>query len=106
MPTDAVLGSDVDEELAGLDHLEVHDATRQPRWLRVWNAVWPKVAAIGLLIGVWQVLVWSKWKKPYQLWAPAKVWERHVQDLGTAKRWQALGWTEERAEVHPVPLPR
>lgn len=99
MPTDAVLGPDVDAELAGLDHLEVHDATRQPRWLRAWNTVWPKVAAIGLLIGVWQVLVWSEWKKPYQLWAPAKVWDRLVHDLGTAKLWQAIGTTMERAAV-------
>lgn len=99
MRTDAVSAEIIDEELAGLDHLEVHPEHAGPRWLHYWNIVWPKVAAIALLVGVWQALVWSKWKKPYQLWAPAKVWERLVHDLGTAKLWQAIGTTMERAAV-------
>ena len=104
MPTEPLIvtpasESTIDQELAGLDHLEVHLEKAEPRRLRAWNTFWPKVAAIGLLVGVWQVLVWSHWKKDYQLQPPAKVWDRLVHDLGTAKQWQAVGTTMERAAV-------
>ena len=104
MPTEPLIdgpgaSETIDAELAGLDHLEAHHEPIESRWWRYWNAVWPKVAAIGLLVGVWQVLVWSHWKKDYQLYPPSKVWTLLVHDLGTAKQWEAIGTTMQRAVV-------
>lgn len=96
MPADLAT---VDEELAGLDHLEVQEMPRESRGRRAWNAVWPKVAALVLLVGTWQALVWSGWKKPYQLRAPADVWSVLAHDLRTADQWSAIGTTMERAAV-------
>ncbi len=50
-------------------------ATRPAR--RVWAWSWPKLLAIGLVLGVWQVVVWSGWRPEYVLPGPATV-------LGTA----------------------
>jgi len=102
MPTEPLIvrpGTEslIDEELAGLDHLEVHTGRAVPRWLRAWNAFWPKVAALSLLVGVWQVLVWVEWKPRFLLPAPLDVWQRLVDDLGTARLWQAVGTTMQRA---------
>jgi NitT/TauT family transport system permease protein len=38
-----------------------------------WRAVWPKVAALGLGLGIWQVVVWSGWKPSYLLPGPVTV---------------------------------
>lgn len=96
MPTEL---DTIDEELAGLDHLEAHVAPPERRVVRVWGSVWPKLAALALLVGVWQVLVWSGWKKPYQLRSPRDVWSVLVHDLGTSTQWEAIGTTVQRALV-------
>ena len=104
MPTEPLIiapGSEsiTDEELAGLDHLDAHLDTTESRWSRSWNAFWPKVAAIGLLVAVWQILYWSHWKKPYLLRSPREVWAVLWHDLGTAKQWDAIGTTIQRALI-------
>jgi len=52
MPTDAlrtagaghaVAHDRLDQELAGLDQLELTERTRAPVGLRLWSAAWPKV---------------------------------------------------------------
>ena len=99
MPTDAVAAEVIDEELAGLDHLEVQESRPLPWWRRAWNALWPKVAAVGLVVLIWQIAVWREWKKDYLLPPPAKVWDRLVDDLGTSKLWDAVGTTMQRAII-------
>ena len=44
----------LDEELAGLDHLEVQPETRPPFHVRAWAATWPKLLAIGIVVAIWQ----------------------------------------------------
>lgn len=39
----------------------------------MWAAVWPKLAAIAIALGVWQVIVWSGWKPNYLLPGPTTV---------------------------------
>ncbi len=87
----------IDEELAGLDNLEVAGDRRAPRALRVWSAAWPKLAAIGLVLAIWQLAVWREWKPTYVLPSPAMVWERLVADIGTAKLGSAVYATMRRA---------
>lgn len=87
----------IDEELAGLDNLEITQGSRPPLALRVWSAAWPKFAAIGLVLAIWQFAVWREWKKIYVLPSPSMVWERLVDDIGTAKLWNAVYSTMRRA---------
>ena len=88
----------IDEDLAGLDRLDTADERRRPHWsLRLWSAAWPKFAAIGLVLAIWQFAVWREWKKSYVLPSPVMVWERLVDDAGTAKLWAAALATMRRA---------
>jgi NitT/TauT family transport system permease protein len=48
---------------------------------RVWAAVWPKLAAIGVLFGFWQIVVWSGWRGSDVLPGPLSVLERLGADL-------------------------
>lgn len=48
---------------------------------RVWSSVWPKLAAIALVLTSWQLVVWSGWKPDYVLPGPLPVLQRVGQDL-------------------------
>lgn len=87
----------IDDELSGLDNLEVVEDARPSFALRFWSAAWPKVAAISLVLAIWQFAVWREWKKIYVLPSPGMVWERLVDDIGTAKLWSAVFATMRRA---------
>jgi sulfonate transport system permease protein len=63
----------LDRELAGLDALELAAVRRRSRLARVWSATWPKLAAIGLGLAIWQVVVWSGWKRESLLPGPQAV---------------------------------
>lgn len=70
----------LDQEIQGLDRLETPQEAKQPVALRVWNAVWPKLGAIALALGLWQLVVLSGWKAEYLLPGPvdvfAELWRR------------------------------
>lgn len=53
------------DELSGLDNLEMRDATLSRPLRRTWKVVWPKVLAVGLALGAWQIVVWSGWRPEY-----------------------------------------
>jgi NitT/TauT family transport system permease protein len=89
--TTSVLDSRLEQELAGLDLLEVAGGGGESRGRRIWRATWPKLAAIALGIGVWQLVVWLGWKPRAALAAPREAWDdlwRYATDgtLGTAIR--------------------
>jgi len=90
---------ELSQELAGLDHLEVHDVGRASRIQRVWASLWPKLAAIGLVLAVWQFLYWREWRPSYSLPSPATVWQQLKDDLATAELWRAIWYTMRRALV-------
>lgn len=87
----------IDDELSGLDNLEVVEDARPSLALRFWLAAWPKLAAIGLVLGIWQFAVWREWWKIYVLPSPLMVWERLLDDLGTQKMWSAVFTTMQNA---------
>ena len=50
--------------LAGLDSLETVPVRKHPWSARnVWATVWPKLLAIGLVIGVWEIIHLTRWKE-------------------------------------------
>jgi NitT/TauT family transport system permease protein len=86
--------------LSGLDALELAGrATGRNRAAAFWAATWPKVLAIALAIGIWQVVVWTQWRPPWVLPAPGEVGHELARLLTTAHFWQALATTLRRALV-------
>ena len=95
MLTDQLL----DDELAGLDHLELPEEPVPSTARRFWSSLWPKVAAVGVVVLVWQIAVWANWRPDYLLPSPLAVWHRLVHDIGTASMWKAIGNTMRRAVI-------
>jgi NitT/TauT family transport system permease protein len=83
-------------ELAGLDALEAALGGRPSAVRRVWSKVWPKLAAVGLALFLWQLVVWSHWKADYVLPGPAKVFPDLWELLGTGQFWEAAARTMRR----------
>jgi NitT/TauT family transport system permease protein len=55
---------------AGLDALEVPVAPRVSRARRIWRSTWPKLLAIAIVWGIWQLLYWTEWRPHYALPSP------------------------------------
>jgi NitT/TauT family transport system permease protein len=66
---------------------------------RLWAWAWPKGLAIGLVLAVWQVVVWSGWRPEYVLPGPATVLATLAEMIGTPKFWQAVATTLTRAVI-------
>ena len=64
---------------------------------RAWGATWPKLAAIGLVLGIWQLVVWSGWKPDYVLPGPLPVLARLGGDLRQADFYAGVLITLRRA---------
>jgi NitT/TauT family transport system permease protein len=86
--------------VSGLDELEKTPVT-ETRWgrfaTRLWAGTWPKILALVLVIGFWQVLFLSGWKNPWALPAPLTVWLDLLEYASTPDYWRAIGITMQRA---------
>ena len=71
-----------DRALAGLDALELPIAARPGRLRRAWLSAWPQLAAVGLVLLLWQLAVASGWRPAWVLPGPAAVLPRIVEELG------------------------
>jgi NitT/TauT family transport system permease protein len=94
MPTDTL-----ERELAGLDQLEVAVPPSTTRRFRWWATLWPKLVAVGVVLAIWQFLIWREWKPEYVFASPADVFQRLWDDMGTSEFWRAVGHTGRRAIV-------
>jgi NitT/TauT family transport system permease protein len=88
--------------LAGLDSLELHQQTRvsagdQAR--KIWAAVWPKLLAIAIVIGVWELVYLSGWKSAAILPSPAAVFSDLWAQAHHVLLWQAIATTMRRAVI-------
>ncbi len=92
-------GDVLDLELAGLDRLDVADAAPRSMARRLWRALWPKLAAVGAVVLIWQCLVWAAWRPEYVLPSPTSVLRRLGHDAATAEFWHAAMYTLRRALV-------
>jgi NitT/TauT family transport system permease protein len=50
---------------------------------KTWNATWPKLLAVAIVIGAWQVEVWSHWKKEFLVPSPFTVLDQLVHHPAT-----------------------
>ncbi len=85
------------EELEGLDALDLGDTVPRSRLSSAWATTWPKVAAVALFFGAWQLVVWSGWRPEYILPSPFTALEALWHELGQAETWKAIGITLRRA---------
>ena len=92
-----VRGERLDEELAGLDALELAQRSRVSFGRRAWTATWPKLAAVAIALAVWQLVVWSGWKPEYVLPGPGTVFGELRDQLTSGKLLPALWLTLGRA---------
>src|SRR5262245_58995131 len=67
------------------------------RATKVWAATWPKLLAVALFIGAWQVIVWTGWKSQDVLPSPFTVFNDMFHNLGDLS--QAAFVTLKRAVV-------
>jgi NitT/TauT family transport system permease protein len=90
----------LDRSIAGLDAISLAQAVpRLRRTRRAWSATWPKLAAIALALGIWQLLVWSGWKPTYVLPPPAEVFQELWQLLLDGSLQSAVSVTLRRAAI-------
>jgi NitT/TauT family transport system permease protein len=85
------------DDLAGLDALELSEGTRESRARRIWAATWPKLGAVALGLAIWQVVVWSGWKPTYLFPGPGKVFSELWDIAKDGTLWDALQRTMRRA---------
>jgi len=88
--------------LAGLDSLELKQQTRVSagdRARKIWAAAWPKLLAIAIVIGVWELVYLSGWKSAAILPSPAAVFSDLWAQAHHALLWQAIATTMRRAVI-------
>ena len=89
----------LDVALAGLDALESAEAAARTSWSRrLWRAIWPKLVALALILGVWELAVLLDWK-PFILQSPATVGRQLWHLLATSSFWQSCWITVQQAVV-------
>jgi sulfonate transport system permease protein len=75
-------------EVLTLEERELVPAVRRPsRLAKLWRVTWPKLLAIALLVGGWQLVVWSGWKPQYIIPSPFTVFDamlHNARDLADA----------------------
>src|SRR5437879_5476119 len=90
---------DLGREFSGLDALERAGKGRERRLTSVWRSMWPVLLAIGITIGLWQIVVWLHWRPEYVLPSPFSVLRRFGHDLVHGPLLGATATTMARAVV-------
>ncbi len=76
----------------------VRPATR--RWAgRAWSALWPKLLAVGIVLGAWQLTYATGWRPDYVLPSPWTAFAELARLAGTGDFWEAVATTLQRALV-------
>ena len=98
MPASDPHGETLDQDLSGLDALEIHIPSPQRTITRLlWAAAWPKIAAVAIVLFLWQLVAWTHWRPSYVLPGPGPVFRRLGDDLTTFDLARAVGVTLRRA---------
>jgi NitT/TauT family transport system permease protein len=84
-------------ELAGLDALDLESGGAGQRFAaRAWRALWPKLAAVALVLVIWELLYLGHWKH-YVFPGPATTLDNLWHQAETSLLWHAIGITLTRA---------
>jgi NitT/TauT family transport system permease protein len=63
----------------------------------VWSWIWPKLVAVGLVVAVWQILVWTHWRPDYVLPGPQTVAQTLWDQVTGNRLWSSISTTMQRA---------
>ncbi len=72
---------------------------RPDRGRQLWLAIWPKLAAIALALLIWQIVVWTGWRKEYVLPSPPTVFKELGSLIADGTIFEAIGTTMRRAAI-------
>jgi len=88
------------DTLAGLDALDLADQTAPGGAGRLagrtWSALWPKLAAVVLVIFIWELIHLTGWKK-FVFPGPGTTLSNLWEQAKTGLLWHAIGTTLQRA---------
>jgi NitT/TauT family transport system permease protein len=87
-----------ENQIRGLDALDLGSST-PPLAHAVWRAAWPKLAAVALALGLWQLVAISGWRESYVLPGPAPVFAELGHQFVVKDFWSAVGVTLTRGVV-------
>lgn len=96
-PASTESGAEIASDLSGLDALDMVLPPRPNPLRRIWANLWPKLMAIAIALGIWQVVVWSGWKPDYILPGPVPVFQTLFRDLDVIL--EGLSNTMQRAAI-------
>lgn len=96
-PGSAESGAEINAELSGLDALEMVLPPKPSVVKRIWAGLWPKMMAVAIALGIWQVVVWSGWKPEYVLPPPWPVFQALFDNFGDIM--EGLATTMQRAVI-------
>jgi NitT/TauT family transport system permease protein len=95
------MATNADATIAGLDALEQPQpgaSAGESLASRAWKGTWPKIAAIAIVLVIWELIAASGWKKlifPAPGPTLANLWDQ----LGTGLLWHAMSTTMYRAVI-------
>jgi NitT/TauT family transport system permease protein len=92
-------GSRLYDEIRGIDNLELPLRPRRHRLRAMWSGLWPKLAAVGIFLIVWQLVVLAQLRPDYVLPGPLPVLERLGRELTGEVLPLATAITLQRAAV-------
>jgi NitT/TauT family transport system permease protein len=87
-----------ESQMRGLDALDLGSST-PPLAHAVWRSAWPKVAALALALGLWQLVAISGWRESYVLPGPVPVFVELAHQVALGSFWTAVGVTFTRGIV-------
>lgn len=64
---------------------------------KLWAWSWPKLLAIAIVLGAWQIVVWSGWRPEYVLPGPVETLQAFGDMLTGGRFWSSLATTMTRA---------
>jgi len=88
---------ELDQQLSGLDALELAPPPRAEWATRLWSAAWPKLLAVAIALFLWQLVVWSGWKPEYVLPGPKTVFQALWDGFSNGTIWKGIRLTLQRA---------
>src|SRR5262249_58464605 len=91
-----------DQALHGLDRLELAPPPPGPDLGRIirkaWGAAWPKLLAVGLVLGIWELVTLTGWKH-YVLKGPGPVFADLWDQMQHGQLWSSIGVTLRTAAL-------
>lgn len=87
-----------ENEIRGHDALDLGASTPALAHA-VWRSAWPKLAALAISLGLWQLVAVSGWRASYVLPGPAPVFTELGNQLVVGDFWRAVGITMTRGVV-------